>query len=276
MYFWLGYKRELAGGKMSEDLLKLQNIKKSFNNYLVLDDISINLKKAEIVSLLGPSGSGKTTLFRIAAGLVKPDTGQVILANKIRKSFVFQEPRLLPWKTVSENLRFVQDNYSCLDRAEELRNSLLKASGLYDFKESFPAELSGGMKQRLELIRALAIKPDLIFMDEPFKSVDTRTRINLMKLLSVIQAETKISILMITHNPEEAVLLADRIYVLSDKTGKIIKKFQINQPRSKRNIRNNDLYDTINEINQIFKSLIGEMDVDLTKLSGHMQKQRSE
>jgi len=157
-----------AGGKMTKirKILELKNINKSFQGLKVLQDLNLEINKGEIGCLLGPSGSGKTTLFRIASGLEAADSGQIIKNNNPRFSYVFQSPRLLPWKTAEENLIFVQKNYG-LEKEAQLRDLLFNLSGLAQFKDAYPHELSGGMQQRLELIRAFAVKPDLVFLDEP-------------------------------------------------------------------------------------------------------------
>ena len=250
-----------VGGKMTEakNVLELKNINKSFQNLKVLKDLSLEIKKGEICCLLGPSGSGKTTLFRVASGLEKADSGQIIKKNDPRFAYVFQSPRLLPWKTAAENLIFVQKNYN-LEAEAELRNLLFRLAGLAEFKDAYPHQLSGGMQQRLELIRAFAVKPDLVFLDEPFKSLDMKTRVNLRKLISLIQAESEITIFLITHDPEEALLLADRIYILSAEALGIKKEISIDQPRNKRKIADPVLYQKLENIMKIFTGLVSDLE----------------
>ncbi|MEC9489492.1 MAG: ABC transporter ATP-binding protein [Halanaerobiales bacterium] len=249
-------------------ILELKNINKSFQSLKVLQDLNLEIKKGEICCLLGPSGSGKTTLFRIASGLEKADSGQIIKNNKLRFAYVFQSPRLLPWKTAAENLIFVQENYG-LEKEAELRNLLFELSGLAQFKNAYPHELSGGMQERLELIRAFAVKPDLVFLDEPFKSLDMKTRVNLRKLISVIQAETGITIFLITHDPEEALLLADRIYILAAEAEGIKKEIKVEQPRDSRKIADPELYQELENIMEIFTNLVSDIEYvreDIRKL----------
>ncbi len=248
-------------------VLEFSDVSKKYGSLTVLVDTSLVVKENEIVCLLGPSGSGKTTLFKIAGGLLTPDKGKVEIMSGIRTSYVFQEPRLLPWKTIGENLRLIQQNYLDIQQAEKLRTKLLSLVGLEDIKHSYPAELSGGMKQRIEIIKALSIHPGLLLMDEPFKSVDTRTRVNLRQMILRLQKEWKFSIFLITHDPEEAVLLADRIYVLSDKPGQIIKEFKIDQPQFKRTLKDDEIYGMMEEIIDIFVKLVDEFcwrDFDFT------------
>lgn len=257
-------------------LLEFIDIKKSYKSLKVLEDTTFSVGSNEIVCLLGPSGSGKTTLFNLAAGLIEPDQGTVEINQDIRRGYVFQETRLLPWKTVAANLKFVQKNYLPSKEARVIRDSLLELTGLGKFKESYPAQLSGGMKQRVEIVRALAIQPDLLLVDEPFKSVDTQTRVNLQQMLLRFWEYNQLSLLLITHDPEVAVLLASRIYVLSQKPGKIIREFKIDKPQHKRQIRDKELYQIIEEITNLFMDLVGEYrwhkDENTAKLIGKLSK----
>lgn len=249
----------------SNSILSLKNISKAYQKLQVLTNLSLEIKRGEICCLLGPSGSGKTTLFKIASGLEKADSGKVILENKPRFAYVFQSPRLLPWKTAEENLIFVQKNYG-LESEKSLRDLLFDLSGLKDFKKAYPHQLSGGMQQRLELIRAFSVRPDLVFLDEPFKSLDMKTRFNLRKLISLIQAETKISLFLITHDPEEALLLADRIYILSAEKGGVEKEIEIKKDRNQRKISDPKLYQKLEEIMKIFTDLVSDFDYAAAEL----------
>jgi NitT/TauT family transport system ATP-binding protein len=250
-----------AGGKMTKEqiMLELKNINKSFQDLKVLQNLDLEINQGEICCLLGPSGSGKTTLFRIAAGLEKADSGKIIKNNDPRFAYVFQSPRLLPWKNAEENLIFVQKNYG-LESKKDLRDLLFRLAKLEKFKAAYPDELSGGMQQRLELIRAFAVKPDLIFLDEPFKSLDMKTRMNLRKLITVIQAETGITLFLITHDPEEALLLADRIYIMAAEKHGIIKEIKIEKIREKRKISDAELYQYLEDIMDIFSDLVSDLE----------------
>lgn len=239
-----------------ETIIEFKDINKNFGKLKVLENTSFQVNKGEIVCLLGPSGSGKSTLFKLAAGLIEQDSGQINIKNNLRKSYIFQSPRLLPWKTVEENLTFVQENYLIKKRAKKIREKLLKLNGLDDFKKNYPYQLSGGMKQRLEIIRGLSIWPDLLLMDEPFKSIDTQLKFNLRKMLLRFYEQMNLTALLITHDPEEAVLLADKIFILSGKPASIKKEFVINQPQEKRKITNDNLYNIIQEIVSIFMEIV--------------------
>ena len=242
-------------------ILEFENAKKSYDQLTVLKNLNLNVYQGEITCLLGPSGSGKTTVFRTAAGMEELDEGEIIKKDSLRLAYVFQEPRLLPWKTAEENLIFVQKNYN-LEKESKLRELLFNLSGLSNFKNSYPYELSGGMKQRLELIRAFAVKADLVFLDEPLKSLDMKTKYNLRKMITLIQKESGISLFFITHDPEEALLLADRIYILAGEGSGIKKEMLIKKDRSQRKISDPELYQKLEEIMAIFTDLVAEFEVD--------------
>lgn len=239
-----------------DKILELKNIYKNFDGLKVLKDVTLHINKGEIVTLLGPSGSGKTTLFKIAADLIKPDKGEVLLADDLTTGYVFQEPRLLPWRDIKGNFRFIQQNYLPDNKAARIRNSLLRLTNLEQTLDNYPAELSGGMKQRIEILKAISIKPDFLIMDEPLKSVDTQTEVNLRNLLLRLHIERNIDMFIITHDPEEAALISDRIYVLSDKPGVIKKEFKIETKKKDRTLKHDEIYSTIDEIINIFMDLV--------------------
>ncbi|MDI9478723.1 MAG: ATP-binding cassette domain-containing protein [Bacillota bacterium] len=233
-------------------LLELKNIYKSFRNnkgdLRVLEDISIKIQEGEIVALVGPSGCGKTTLLNIISGLLVPDKGDLFLKEGLRLAYIFQEPRLLPWKSVTGNIAFVQENFLPEEEGREVRERLLARTGLLDYKDVYPAQLSGGMKQRLEMVRALAIKPELVLMDEPFKSLDIGLKYQLQELLLEEYRQQAFAIFLITHDPEEAVLLADRVIILSDKPTGIRREIFLDIPREERSLKQEEIYSKYEEI----------------------------
>jgi NitT/TauT family transport system ATP-binding protein len=199
-----------------------------------VEGISLSAAAGEIVALVGPSGCGKTTLLNLAAGILRPTRGRVVLTPNARLAYAFQEPRLLPWKTVEENISFVQEGLLPAGEAAAARRRILEETGLAEFRRAYPRELSGGMKQRLELARALAVRPRLLLLDEPFRSLDGATRQELHALLQSEHGREGFSALLVTHDPEEAVLLADRVVVLSPRPARILKEVVLATPRKRR------------------------------------------
>lgn len=201
----------------------------------VLVDIDLEVGEGEFVCVLGPSGCGKSTLLNIAAGFLPPTRGQVWIDGEAvhgpdsRRIFVFQERGVFPWLTVEGNIGFGLFKLSKADRASRIAH-YIKLVGLQGFEQSYPQELSGGMKQRLEVARALAVNPDMLFLDEPFGALDSITRLIMRReLLRIWEAERK-TIMFVTHDIEEAVQLADRIVVMSARPAKIQRIVEIDIP----------------------------------------------
>ncbi len=249
------YKEESQGGigmTSKNPIMEINHIYKHFTSsqgkLQVLEDISLKIEKDEIVALVGPSGCGKTTLLNIIAGLISADQGELKIAEALRLGYIFQEPRLLPWNTVVDNISFVQENFLSVTEAQSIRERLLHATGLWADRDAYPAQLSGGMKQRLEFVRALAIKPDLLLMDEPFKSLDIALKYQLQELLLAEYSRDSFAILFITHDPEEAVMLADRVIVISQKPARISREFRIAVAREERSLKDDQLYQILEDI----------------------------
>ncbi len=238
--------------KDANAVIHAQNISKCFmtdqGELKVLQDISLSIYNEEIVALVGPSGSGKTTLINIISGLISADQGELIFDRKSKTAYVFQEPRLLPWKTVDANIDFVQQNFLPRQKAKLVRERLLDKTGLLAYKNAYPSQLSGGMKQRVEIVRALSVQPDLLFMDEVFKSLDIALKYQLYELLLEEHARESFAILFVTHDPEEAVMLADRVLILSRKPMRIRREIIIDIPREQRSLRNRKIYNKLEEI----------------------------
>jgi NitT/TauT family transport system ATP-binding protein len=203
-----------------------------------LSDISFDVSPGEFVCIVGPSGCGKTTLFRIIAGLEPPTTGSVRLDGTPVEGpgtdlgLVFQEYHLFPWRTVAGNVGFGPEQAGVpTDERDRRVRKLLELVGLSGVAESYPRDLSGGMKQRVALARALALDPGLLLMDEPFGAVDAQTKKMLQDELLDIWRETGKTILFVTHDVEEAVKLADRILVMAKEPGRIREVVDVDLPR---------------------------------------------
>ena len=192
---------------------------------VVLHDVAFNLRKGEICALLGPSGCGKTVLLRIISGLDNDFEGWIVLPSPQRIGMVFQEPRLLPWRSVVQNLRLVGSS-SENDLAE-----IAAALRLSDHLDHFPGELSLGLARRVAIARAFAVKPDLLLLDEPFVSLDASLAARLREELLALVLKRKATTLIVTHDVEEAVSIAGRIVVLSAAPGRILADRSIEAPR---------------------------------------------
>lgn len=205
------------------------------NSMSVLEDITLDVADGEFLCLLGPSGCGKSTLLSAMAGFLHPQRGALTIDGETvrgpdpRRIFVFQERGVFPWLTVEGNIAFGLFNVAPSERARRVAH-YVSLVGLTGFEKAFPAELSGGMKQRLEVARALAVNPDMLFLDEPFGALDSITRLIMRgELLRIWNAERK-TIVFVTHDIDEAVQLADRVVVLSARPARVQRIVEIDIP----------------------------------------------
>jgi len=194
---------------------KFEHIYKSWDDLKLFEDFSLALHPGMITCVLGPSGCGKTTLLNILNGHVQPDTGSVSGINGKQVSYVFQEPRLLPWKTVIENVMFVLKGIFTAEEARHRAGKYLDMVELNEFRDYYPSRLSGGMKQRVSLARAFSFPSDLILMDEPFSSLDVRLKENLLKAFIRLWEVDQRTVVFVTHEPDEAIQVGHEIIVLS-------------------------------------------------------------
>lgn len=226
--------------------LVIENIDKTFMNnrreHKVLENINLSVDQGEFISLLGPSGCGKTTLLTIIGGFQKSDRGSVLLDGKnvekpgIDRAFIFQNYALFPWKTIKENVLFPMKQQKVPKEEREKRlESLLEMCGLKGKENMYPHQLSGGMKQRVAIIRALACDPEVLLMDEPLGAVDFKMRQNLQEELENIWTKNKITAVMVTHDVDEAVYMSDRVIVMSRNKGQILEdlKIDLQRPRNR-------------------------------------------
>lgn len=228
--------------------------KRDGNSTSVLDNISLDVGDGEFLCLLGPSGCGKSTLLNTMAGFLSPTGGEIRIDGEVvtgpdpRRIFVFQERGVFPWLTVEGNIGFGLFKLSREERERRIEH-YIKLVGLQGFEKAYPQELSGGMKQRLEVARALAVNPDMLYLDEPFGALDSITRLIMRgELLRIWEAERK-TIIFVTHDIEEAVQLADRVVVMSARPARIqqIVEIDIPHPRDISSPRYLELRDGIFE-----------------------------
>ncbi len=207
---------------------------------LVLTDVSLTVEPGEFVSVIGPSGCGKTTLLRTIGGLIDPDTGDVKVQGQPPREahrgkdigFVFQDSSLLPWRSVIDNVRFpLQVNRGATANGSHTPEDLVETVGLTEFARYYPHELSGGMKQRVALARALVFDPALLLMDEPLGSLDELTRQAMRYEVLKLWEATRKTVVMVTHSVVEAVLLSDRVVVMTGRPGRICGVVNIDLPR---------------------------------------------
>lgn len=220
------------------EILKFDNVKYFYqtknDEIFALDNVNFNVKEQEFVSIVGPSGCGKTTILSLIAGLLKPSSGEVILdgSNKIdtRKiGYMFQRDMLFDWRTVWKNITLgLELQKGNRDEKLKLADELLKKYSLYNFKNKKPRSLSGGMRQRVALIRTLVLEPKLLLLDEPFSALDFQTRLNLCDdVYEIIKSEKKTAIL-VTHDISEAISMSDKIIVLSSRPARVKDEIILN------------------------------------------------
>jgi NitT/TauT family transport system ATP-binding protein len=210
--------------------------------FTAVDGVDLEVRRGEFVVVVGPSGCGKTTFLHSVAGLIPTTSGELLLSGKpIRgpgpeRALVFQQPSLLPWRTVRRNVSYGPDLQGTLGRAElrERVEDLLRLVGLEGFGNRFPSTLSGGMQQRVNLARALAVEPELLLLDEPFAALDAQTRERMQAELLQIWEQLGTTAIFVTHDIKEAVLLADRVLVFTDRPGRVKTWIDVDLPRPRK------------------------------------------
>ena len=216
--------------------IEVRNLSKSYDSdkgrLEVVENLSFSVREGEFVALVGPSGCGKTTLLNLVAGFVQPDSGAVLIDGTphskpdSRGILISQQGSVFPWLTVRENLMFGLNAHPPADHAN-IADRYAEVVGLKGFEDSFPHELSGGMLKRVELARALVVKPDILYMDEPFSALDALMSLRMRNELLRILAKERHTVILITHDVEEAIHLADRILVLSSRPARIQATFEV-------------------------------------------------
>lgn len=237
-------------------LVESKHVTKSFelekSKISVLDDVSFSVSEDDFVCLVGPSGCGKSTLLRIVAGLEHADSGDVLFHGQSQTSptpritMIFQLFGLLPWKTALENVEVALEILESKKETRfEIAKSYLGMVGLEGFENTYPHDLSGGMKQRVGIARALALQPEVLLMDEPFSSLDELTAKTLRSLVLEIRGKSSLAtntFIMVSHNVEEAVFMADRVIVMSPRPGRIVGEVKVDIPRPRMRYLRDPVY----------------------------------
>ncbi len=217
--------------------IKINNVSFNYNNLDIFTNLDLSIQKGKVTVILGPSGCGKTTLLNLISGVLQPTIGSVTIPKQWILSYLFQEPRLLPWKTVKENILFVLDSLESDIKMERCHHYLAELEML-KFQNYYPNQLSGGMKQRTAIARAFAYPSNTILMDEPFKGLDLGLKLNLIKLFNKVWREEERTALFVTHDIHEALMLGDEIIVLSKSPVKIRKQYTNPLPHLERSLKN--------------------------------------
>jgi ABC-type nitrate/sulfonate/bicarbonate transport system ATPase subunit len=223
--------------------IEVRDLRKSFESgqgrLSVIEDVSFTVRDGEFVALIGPSGCGKSTLMNMVAGFIRPDAGCVVIDGVQRSRpdskgiLISQQGSVFPWLTVRENLMFGLNGHAPANKAE-IADRYADIVGLKGFEASYPHELSGGMLKRAELARALVVKPEILYMDEPFAALDALMSLRMRNELLRILMEERHTVMLITHDVEEAIHLADRILVLSPRPSRIQATFEVPFPHPRR------------------------------------------
>ena len=249
---------------MENNILEIHNLKKIYHNrnneILAIDNLNLKVKPKEIIAIVGPSGCGKSTLLSILAGLEKESDGKIILLDNLKIGYMLQTDSLFPWRTILDNcLIGLEITNTKNSKNQKKVEELLDKYGLNSFKNQYPNTLSGGMKQRVALIRTLALNPDILLLDEPYSALDYQTRLQMVDDLDKMLKNEQKTVILITHDIAEAISLATRIIVLTKRPCHVKKEYNINfekniSPSIKRKLP---------EFNKYYEQIWRDLDVNL-------------
>jgi ABC-type nitrate/sulfonate/bicarbonate transport system ATPase subunit len=244
--------------------IEVAGLRKSFatdkGTLFVVDDVSLQVADGEFIAIVGPSGCGKSTLMRMIAGFIPPDAGRVVIDGATRTQpspqgiLISQQGSVFPWLTVQQNLMFGLTGPQSASEKVAVADHYASIVGLKGFEGSYPHELSGGMLKRVELARALAVKPAILYMDEPFSALDALMSLRMRNELLRILGQERHTVLLITHDVEEAIHLADRVMVLSPRPARIQATFEVKLPHPRKL--------TSPEVQQLRKEILKELGVE--------------
>jgi NitT/TauT family transport system ATP-binding protein/sulfonate transport system ATP-binding protein len=230
------------GETTSRGEVTIHDLAKSFalngQRLQVLKDLNLNIEPGQSLAIVGASGSGKTTLLRVLAGLETADDGEVLIDGEpirgvgTERAVIFQEPRLLPWLTVLDNVAFGLETRGVdKEQARTRARHYIRLVGLQEFETAYPRQLSGGMAQRVGIARALTVQPEILLLDEPLGALDAMTKITMQEELARIWHDEKVTMILVTHDLEEAIFLADRVLVLPKQRGAAPRLIEVDLPR---------------------------------------------
>jgi NitT/TauT family transport system ATP-binding protein len=233
--------------------LEIKDLHKKFDNVSLYSDFSITFNEGTITCILGPSGCGKTTLLNIIGDIIKPDKGHLSGFKGKTISYIFQDPRLLPWKTVEENIGFVLRKDMPSEERKKITEQLIRLMELEDFAGYYPSRLSGGMRQRVSIARAFAYPSDIILMDEPLKGLDIKLKLNLIRIFSRMWQTDKRTVIFVTHDVDEALLLGNEIMVFSRPPARIVLNNKVDLSFDKRSTDS----ESLKELRQSLMNALG-------------------
>ncbi len=252
------------------DAIEFREVRAVLGGQVILDEVSFSVRQREFVCLLGPSGSGKSTTLRIVGGLLRSTRGTVRVLGAAPEegwrhlAFVFQSPRLLPWRTALENvvlgMELRDENGNRIEMTNRARHYLVMVGLLAD-AQKYPGQLSGGERQRVSLARALAVEPDIILMDEPFSALDVNTRERLRDEVIRIWRSTGKAIFFVTHDLDEALYLADRVIIISDKPTRVLRAIELPMSRPRDLFGDPEIARIRAEIRELFRDMKGMAEI---------------
>lgn len=256
-------------GMAESNEVRFENVDKVFpldGDYLeVLDTINLNIKSGEFISIVGNSGCGKSTLLKMLVGLDSPTKGKIIVGDRVVSEpradvgMVFQEARLFPWLSIEKNISFGIANNVAKENRQRIVKEAIELVGLHGFEKAYPAQLSGGMQQRASIARALVGEPEVLLLDEPFGALDAFTRITMQNEVLKIWEKEKRTMILVTHDIDEAIFLSDRIVILSERPGNIKEIINVDLPRP----RDRSRQEFLNIRKKILTSFIGNSGLDV-------------